>query len=57
MTRTLMHPANRMQLPLHLGTAMGATYGVARAAIVHAVKVCDSQGSGTYSNFISGLGW
>ncbi|PNW80783.1 hypothetical protein CHLRE_07g329500v5 [Chlamydomonas reinhardtii] len=39
------------------GTAMGATYGVARAAIVHAVKVCDSQGSGTYSNFISGLGW
>ncbi|GFR51838.1 hypothetical protein Agub_g14303, partial [Astrephomene gubernaculifera] len=39
------------------GTALGATYGVARAAILHPVKVMDSQGSGSYSDIIAGLGW
>lgn len=39
------------------GTAMGATYGVAQNAVLHAVKVLDSAGSGSYSNIIAGLGW
>ncbi|GFH11622.1 uncharacterized protein HaLaN_07152 [Haematococcus lacustris] len=39
------------------GIAAGAIHGVAKNAIVHAVKVLDAQGSGSYSNIISGLGW
>lgn len=36
---------------------MGATYGVARNAILHPVKVLDASGQGSYSNFIAALGW
>ncbi|GIL83633.1 hypothetical protein Vretifemale_12298 [Volvox reticuliferus] len=39
------------------GTALGAVYGVARNAILHPIKALDSSGSGSYSNFIAGLGW
>jgi subtilisin family serine protease len=39
------------------GTAMGAIHGIAKGATLHAVKVLDSSGSGSYSNIISGLGW
>lgn len=39
------------------GTAMGSAHGVARKATVHAVKVLGSNGSGSYSNIITGLGW
>ena len=39
------------------GIAVGGIHGVARGAILHAVKVLDSSGSGSYSNIISGLGW
>ncbi len=36
---------------------MGATYGVARNAVLHPVKVLDASGSGSYSDFIAALGW
>ncbi|GFH06242.1 Kazal-like domain-containing protein [Haematococcus lacustris] len=39
------------------GIAAGSIHGVAKKAIVHAVKVLDAQGSGSYSNIISGMGW
>jgi len=39
------------------GTAVGATYGIAKQARVVAVKVLDSQGSGTIANVISGIDW
>ncbi|GAX76716.1 hypothetical protein CEUSTIGMA_g4162.t1 [Chlamydomonas eustigma] len=38
-------------------TAAGYIHGVARNATLHAVKVLDSSGSGSYSDIISGLGW
>lgn len=39
------------------GIATGTTYGVAKKAILHSVKVLDANGQGSYSNIISGMGW
>jgi subtilisin family serine protease len=39
------------------GTALGTSFGVAKKATLHAVKVLDSSGSGSYSNIISGMAW
>ena len=39
------------------GTAVGTTYGVAKKAIVHPVRVLNCQGSGTYSQVIQGIDW
>jgi len=39
------------------GTTGGATYGVAKAARLHAVRVLDCNGSGTTSGVISGVDW
>ena len=39
------------------GIAVGSIHGVAKNAILHAVKVLDSKGAGSYSNIISGMGW
>ena len=37
------------------GTAAGATYGVARGATVHSVRVLGCRGSGTFAGVISGM--
>ena len=37
------------------GTAAGATYGVARGATVHSVRVLGCGGSGTFAGVISGM--
>jgi subtilisin family serine protease len=39
------------------GTIAGTTWGVAKAAAIHAVRVLDSQGSGTDSDVIRGIDW
>ncbi|CAG9463769.1 unnamed protein product [Pedinophyceae sp. YPF-701] len=39
------------------GTAVGATYGVAPRATLHAVKVLGDSGSGTTSDIVAGLNW
>jgi subtilisin family serine protease len=39
------------------GSAVGTQYGVAKKAIVHAVRVLDCQGSGSNSNVIAGVDW
>lgn len=39
------------------GTAAGAIHGIAKKATIHAIKVLDSSGSGSYSSIISGMGW
>jgi len=39
------------------GTALGATYGVARAATLHGVRVLSCTGSGSYSSVIGGMNW
>eukprot|EP00887_Chlorella_sp_A99_P000109 scaffold16.g109.t1 len=39
------------------GTAAGTTYGVAKAATLHPVKVMGDDGSGSYSNIIAGMQW
>jgi len=39
------------------GTAVGTTYGVAKAATVHAVRVLGCGGSGTWGNIIAGVDW
>jgi len=39
------------------GTIAGTTWGVAKAATIHAVRVLDSEGSGTDSNVIRGVDW
>lgn len=39
------------------GTAVGAIHGVARGAILHAVKVMGDDGSGSYSDIIAGMNW
>ena len=39
------------------GTAMGATYGVSKAATVVAVKVLGDSGSGSWAGIINGLDW
>lgn len=42
---------------MHAGTVLGANHGVARNAILHPVKVMAADGSGSYSNIISAMGW
>ncbi|KAK3270270.1 hypothetical protein CYMTET_21319 [Cymbomonas tetramitiformis] len=39
------------------GTALGATYGVAKSATLHGVKVLSCTGSGSTSGVISGVNW
>jgi serine protease len=39
------------------GTVAGSTYGVAKGATVHGVRVLDCQGSGTNSGVIAGMDW
>lgn len=39
------------------GTAVGTQYGVAKAAIVHPVRVLDCGGSGSNSGVIAGVDW
>lgn len=39
------------------GTVGGATYGVAKGATIHAVRVLNCQGSGTTSAVIAGVDW
>jgi hypothetical protein len=39
------------------GTIAGSTYGVAKQAIIHPVKVLDCNGSGSTDNVISGIEW
>ncbi|MEO8634096.1 MAG: S8 family serine peptidase [Gemmatimonadales bacterium] len=38
-------------------TAVGTTYGVAKTAMAHAVRVLDCGGSGTFAQVISGINW
>ena len=39
------------------GTILGTTYGVAKKATLHPVRVLDCQGSGTLDSILSGLEW
>jgi subtilisin family serine protease len=39
------------------GTILGTTYGVAKGALVHPVRVLDASGSGYISWIIAGLNW
>lgn len=39
------------------GTVGSATYGVAKNVALHAVKVLNCQGSGTYAGVINGINW
>lgn len=39
------------------GTALGSTYGVARAATLHGVRVLNCGGGGSYSGIINALNW
>ena len=39
------------------GTALGSTYGVARAATLHGVRVLNCGGSGTWAGVIAGMNW
>merc|ERR1719401_1078028 len=39
------------------GTAVGTTYGVAKSATAHAVKVLSDSGSGSLSGIISAIEW
>jgi subtilisin family serine protease len=39
------------------GTIAGTTWGVAKAVTIHAVRVLDSQGSGSDSDVIRGIDW
>jgi serine protease len=39
------------------GTVAGTTYGVAKKATVHAVRVLNCQGSGTNADVIEGMDW
>lgn len=39
------------------GTILGTTYGVAKKAVVHPVRVLDCEGSGSTSWVISGIEW
>ena len=40
-----------------MGTAAGKTYGIAKQATVHAVRVLNCGGGGTYSGVIGGMDW
>lgn len=39
------------------GIAAGTCYGVAKAAIVHSVKIFDDSGSGAFSDILAGMRW
>lgn len=39
------------------GTVGGTTYGLAKAATLHAVRVLNSAGSGQWSWYVSGINW
>ncbi|WP_436494387.1 proprotein convertase P-domain-containing protein [Actinokineospora sp. HUAS TT18] len=39
------------------GTAAGTTYGVAKKATIHAVRVLDCAGSGSNDDIIAGINW
>jgi subtilisin family serine protease len=39
------------------GTVAGTTYGLAKSATVHGVRVLDCGGSGTYAGVIAGIDW
>jgi serine protease len=39
------------------GTVAGATWGVAKGAVIHPVRVLNCQGSGTNSGVIAGMDW
>jgi subtilisin family serine protease len=39
------------------GTAVGTTYGVAKKATIHSVRVLGCNGSGSNSNVIAGIDW
>ena len=39
------------------GIALGSIHGVAKSSTLHAVKVLDKNGAGSYSTIINGLGW
>jgi len=39
------------------GTAAGTTYGIAKKATIHAVRVLDCQGSGANDDIIAGINW
>lgn len=39
------------------GTVGGSSYGVAKAVTLHAVRVLDCQGSGSYDAVIAGIDW
>ncbi len=39
------------------GTIGGATYGVAKKVRIHAVRVLDCSGAGTYAGVIAGIDW
>lgn len=39
------------------GTVAGTTYGLAKGATVHGVRVLDCAGSGTYAGVIAGIDW
>lgn len=39
------------------GTIAGTTYGIAKKATVHPVRVLDCTGSGTYAQVIAGMNW
>ena len=39
------------------GTIAGTTYGVAKLATIHAVRVLDCGGSGSYEDVIAGVDW
>ncbi len=39
------------------GTIAGTTYGLAKGATVHPVKVLDNNGSGLWSWYVSGINW
>ncbi|WP_112136813.1 S8 family serine peptidase [Glycomyces dulcitolivorans] len=39
------------------GTVAGTTYGVAKSATLHAVRVLDNAGSGTTAGVVNGINW
>ncbi|MEP7381062.1 MAG: S8 family serine peptidase [Gemmatimonadota bacterium] len=39
------------------GTAAGTTYGIAKKATVHPVRVLDCSGSGSFAQVIAGMNW
>jgi len=59
--RQWVRPLSLEHLPSHgthtASTAVGAKYGVAKAANIIAVKVLSDDGDGAYSDIIAGIDW